>query len=64
VWPSSANQRLHLLTDRYRPADFGAIPAAEIIIGAEGTLMRSGMGAVSLLGPADGQTPSRFPPFA
>ncbi len=43
VWPSSSNQRIHLLTDRYSMADFAGIPAGGIIIDSNGEIIESGM---------------------
>jgi len=39
----SANQRLHLLTARYTPADFGGIPASEVILHRDGSVTLSGI---------------------
>jgi anaerobic ribonucleoside-triphosphate reductase activating protein len=38
----SSNQRLHLLSGRYSPADFGALPRSEVILHRDGTLTVSG----------------------
>jgi len=39
----SANQTLHLLTNRYSLADLHAVPPAEVIITANGTMLMSGI---------------------
>ena len=39
----SDNQRVHLLTDRYTLEEVEAVPQAEVIIGADGTLTLSGV---------------------
>ncbi|HEB99454.1 MAG TPA: radical SAM protein [Thiotrichales bacterium] len=46
AWPSSSNQAIHLLSDRYRADDFINLPQAEITITADGTLVETGVGAV------------------
>jgi anaerobic ribonucleoside-triphosphate reductase activating protein len=38
----SANQRIHLLTSRYGPGDFAALPTAEIILHRDGSMTVSG----------------------
>jgi anaerobic ribonucleoside-triphosphate reductase activating protein len=38
----SANQRLHLLTGRYCPADFSALPASEVILHRDGSVTVTG----------------------
>ena len=44
----SANKSVHFLTDRYTMNDFAAVPAAEVIITAEGEVMLSGIDPVRL----------------
>ncbi|MCK6554430.1 radical SAM protein [Candidatus Binatia bacterium] len=39
----SANQRLHLLTDRYRLADLFTVPACEVVLHADGSYTVSGV---------------------
>ena len=39
----SANQRVHLLTPRYRTADFADIPPHELILHADGTITSTGI---------------------
>jgi anaerobic ribonucleoside-triphosphate reductase activating protein len=39
----SANKTIHFLTSRYTLADLEAVPAAEIIITADGSVIRSGI---------------------
>ena len=39
----SSNQHVHLLTDRYREADVAATPEAEIRIGADGSVVLTGV---------------------
>jgi anaerobic ribonucleoside-triphosphate reductase activating protein len=41
---ASANQQVHLLTDRYGRADIEQIPAGEVVIGKDGSLAVSGIG--------------------
>jgi anaerobic ribonucleoside-triphosphate reductase activating protein len=43
VWPSSANQTIHLLTGRYSHADFLGLPAFELAIMPTGDVIASGM---------------------
>jgi anaerobic ribonucleoside-triphosphate reductase activating protein len=43
TWPSSSNQRIHFLTDRYSVADFSDLPFHEIVITDKGELMESGI---------------------
>lgn len=38
----SSNQRLHLLTGRYRPGDFARLPNCEVIIHGDGSITVSG----------------------
>jgi len=45
----SSNQCLHLLTGRYKPSDFAALPAAELIIHRDGSVTVSGFRTVSML---------------
>jgi anaerobic ribonucleoside-triphosphate reductase activating protein len=40
---SSANQTVHLLTDRYRMDDLRSVPAAEVIVTVEGEVLMSGV---------------------
>ena len=40
---SSANQTVHLLTDRYRMDDLRSVPTAEVIITVEGEVVVSGV---------------------
>ncbi len=44
----SANQRIHLLTDRHKPADFDEVPAREVVLHRDGTMTLSGMAPLSL----------------
>ena len=46
AWPSSANQEIHLLTDRYQANDFINLLQAEITITAESALVETGFRAV------------------
>jgi anaerobic ribonucleoside-triphosphate reductase activating protein len=39
----SANQRLHLLSSRYQPSDFAALPASELILHRDGSVTISGI---------------------
>ena len=39
----SANQRLHLLTSRYKLTDFAALPTREVILHRDGTVTVSGI---------------------
>jgi anaerobic ribonucleoside-triphosphate reductase activating protein len=39
----SANKTVHFLTDRYGPADLGEVPAAEVVITADGDVVASGI---------------------
>lgn len=43
----STNQQLHLLTDRYRPADFEAVPVREVILHRDGTVTLTGISPLS-----------------
>lgn len=43
----SANQKVHLLTDRYTEADIARVPAGEVVIGPDGTVTMSGVGSPS-----------------
>jgi anaerobic ribonucleoside-triphosphate reductase activating protein len=43
MWPSSSNQNIRLLTNRYTAADFTDIPECEIIIAPDGAIMSSGL---------------------
>jgi anaerobic ribonucleoside-triphosphate reductase activating protein len=49
VWPSSSNQRIHLLTGRYQMADFKSIPEAEVQIAPDGTVCMTGLGGFTIL---------------
>lgn len=42
-WRGSTNQRLHFLTDRYTRADFSGANRAEVIVAADGTVLRTGV---------------------
>jgi anaerobic ribonucleoside-triphosphate reductase activating protein len=44
----SANQRIHVLTDRHRLADIEATPVAEVRIGPDGTVVLTGVDPVKL----------------
>jgi anaerobic ribonucleoside-triphosphate reductase activating protein len=44
----SANQRIHLLTDRYSLADVEATPVAEIVIASDGLVQLTGVDPVKL----------------
>lgn len=44
IWPSSANQTIHLIGQRYATADFKELPALEIIITGKGEVIQSGLG--------------------
>ena len=48
MWPSSANQRIRLLTDRYNKNNFFNLPETEIIITEQGEVVESGLGAVNI----------------
>ena len=39
----SANQRIHLLTDRYKPGEFASLPRCEVIVHRDGTVTLSGI---------------------
>ena len=39
----SANQRVHLLSDRYRPEEVDDTPVAEVILGTDGSITASGI---------------------
>lgn len=39
----SANQRIHLLTGRYKASDFAHLPSCEVILHADGTITLSGV---------------------
>jgi anaerobic ribonucleoside-triphosphate reductase activating protein len=41
----SANQRVHLLSDRYRPEEVDDTPVAEVILGTDGSITASGIAA-------------------
>lgn len=45
----SSNQRLHLLTPRYRPADFAALPPCEVILHRDGSVTISGFQGLARL---------------
>jgi anaerobic ribonucleoside-triphosphate reductase activating protein len=47
----SLNQRIHLLTSRYTPADFHLGLRFEVIIAPDGTIIRTGVTAASKYGP-------------
>ena len=51
----SSNQRLHLLTCRYQPTDFAALPASELILHRDGSVTVSGFrpGVPSKIGLSD-----------
>ena len=42
-WPSTANQRIHLLTKRYTLNDFSQLPSQEVIITEKGDIIESGI---------------------
>ena len=42
----SSNQRIHLLTDRYREADLAGVPPREVILHRDGSVTRSGISPV------------------
>lgn len=44
----SANQRIHLLTDRYTLADVEATPVAEVVIGVDGLVQLTGVDPLKL----------------
>lgn len=44
----SANQRIHLLTDRYSLADVESTPVAEIVIGTDGLVQLTGVDPLKL----------------
>ena len=44
----SSNQRIHLLTSRYREADVAATPEAEIRIAADGSVVLTGVDPIKL----------------
>ncbi len=46
MWPSSANQEIMFLTDRYYKKDFLHLPETEIIITDEGEVVESGLGVM------------------
>jgi len=46
VWPSSSNQRIHCLTDRYVMQDFLCLPASEVLITEAGDILESGITAI------------------
>lgn len=47
ILPSSSNQKIHLLTDRYQIADFSNLPFYEVLITKEGEVIESGYGLPS-----------------
>jgi anaerobic ribonucleoside-triphosphate reductase activating protein len=49
MWPSSKNQEIRLLTDRYQTGDFSGLPETEIIISDRGEVVQSGLGAFHML---------------
>lgn len=46
MWPSSANQRIRFLTDRYNRDDFSGLPETEIIITDQGDVVEIGLGVM------------------
>lgn len=53
VWPSSANQRIHLLSKRYCFEDFEGLPAFELAVTQTGDVIASGMdGSLVFVGEA------------
>ena len=48
----SANQRIHFLTGRYSPADFAAVPTAEVVLHRDGTVTLSGIKPLRAAWPA------------
>lgn len=55
----SANQVVHLLTDRYTHADIDAVPSAEVVIATNGDVVVSGIGPPSRYHPATRARPVR-----
>ena len=49
IWPSSANQRIRFLTERYKNEDFSGLPETEIIITDQGDVVESGLGIVNII---------------
>ncbi len=39
----SANQKIHLLTPRHRPEEFGAVPTSEVILHPDGSITLTGI---------------------
>ncbi len=48
IWPSSSNQKIRILTDRYNRDNFLGLPETEIIITEQGEVIESGLGAVNI----------------
>jgi hypothetical protein len=48
VWPSSANQKMRILTARYNKDNFLGLPETEIIITEHGEVVESGLGVVNI----------------
>ena len=48
MWPSSANQNIRFLTDRYNRDSFSGLPEIEIIITEQGEVVESGLGVVNI----------------
>ena len=46
VWPSSAGQKIHFLTNRYKISDFAELPDCEVVISGKGEVVESGMGII------------------
>lgn len=44
TWPSSANQKIHLLTTRYTMTDFSGLPDMEVQIVENGDIIKTGLG--------------------
>lgn len=48
MWPSSKNQKIRFLTDRYKKNDFLGLPETEFIITDQGEVVQSGLGGVNV----------------
>ncbi len=53
VWPSSAGQKIHLLSDRYTLMDFSLLPDMEVVITKEGEVMQTGLWGALPLNPVN-----------
>ena len=49
IWPSSDNQVIHLLSNRYKMSDFQHLPDFEVKIEAGGEIVTSGLGGFRTL---------------